>query len=423
MPPPLSASAVQGRTTPQAGALEVPDVAPGTLTAGARAARDVAAPLAARADRDRCLAPDTVRAITDAGFPRHFVPRRFGGAAGGFVDFAGASAELACACAAAGWCASLYASHARLAAYLPAAGQEEIWASGPDARISAGFVPGGTARAKGTDYVLSGAWKYISGIDHADWALLCARDPDAGADTLRFFAVPRQAWSVDDTWFTMGLRGTGSRTAVLEDVLVPAHRTLAQSVLLAGTAPDTARAACHSAPLRLVNGLTMLAPALGASTAALGAWVEHTASRTEMIMGRAVRAAQKASAQATLARAAAALDTALLLTMRVATHADGAAPAAAPSGVGLGGPGGTDMDSLIARSHRDFAVAAEALTDAVERLQRESGTQGQAQGSVVERAWRDVHAATSHAALRFEGNAAVYARHVLHVHDGEISHE
>lgn len=398
-----------------------PGAGPGALVVRARVARDAVAPSAARADRERRLAPDAIRAITAAGFPRHFVPLRFGGAAGGFTDFADAVAEVSRGCASAGWCASLYASHARLAAYLPATGQEEVWGAGPDARVSAGFVPGGTARADGGDWVLNGSWNYVSGIDFADWALLCAREPDPEPGGLRFFAVPRRDWAVEDTWFTVGLRGTGSRTVVLREVRVPRHRSVAQSVLLAGTAPDTAPAACHGAPLRLVNGLTMLAPALGASAAALDAWVEWIADRTEMIMGRAVRAAEKASVQSTLARVSAAVDFAGLLVHRVAARADGVPSADGTSAADRTTTDSPVVDGMVARSHRDFSVAAEALAEAVERLQRESGTRGQMTGHPVERAWRDVHAATSHAALRFEGNAAVYARHVLEAHRGEVS--
>ncbi|MEV5374516.1 acyl-CoA dehydrogenase family protein [Streptomyces nondiastaticus] len=369
------------------------------LSAAAGGARRVVAEHAERADLDRGLDPQAVRALTEAGFARHFVPQRFGGAAGGFTDFVGAVAEVSQGCAAAGWCASLFASHARMAAYLPADGQKEIWQDGPDALISAGFVPGGTARPAAGGWTLSGSWNFVSGVDHADWALLSAWEPGPGEKRLRFFAVPRHDWTVQDTWFTVGLRGTGSRTAVLDEVFVPGGRTLDQAVLLTGTAPETPPARCHAVPLRLVNGLTMVTPALGAATGALHAWTRWIGQKTEVLMGRTVQAAEKASVQSALARSSAAVDAARLVIGRIAADAD--------TGAGAG---------ATPRSHRDFAVVAETLVEAVDRLQRESGARGQAQGSAVERAWRDVHAAASHAALQFDSNAAVYARHAFAQH-------
>ncbi|NED81460.1 hydrolase, partial [Streptomyces sp. SID11233] len=41
------------------------------------------------------------------------------------------------------------------------------------------------------------------------------------------------------------------------------------------------------------------------------------------------------------------------------------------------------------------------------------GAGGQEESSTVQRYWRDVNAATSHAALQFETAAGVYAGHVL----------
>ncbi|MFJ9775904.1 acyl-CoA dehydrogenase family protein [Kitasatospora sp. NPDC101157] len=374
-----------------------PDTGPSsTLAAAASVARTVVAPLAQQADRERRLDPKAVHALTSAGFPRHFVPRRFGGAAGTFTDLLGAVTELSKGCAAAGWCASLFAGHARLAAYLPARGQQEVWRDGPDARISAGFVPSGTVRRTGDTWILSGAWNFISGADFADWVLLSAWEPGGEGKRLRFFAVPRADCALEDTWFSVGLRGTGSRSLVLDGVEVPQHRTLAQSVLLAGTAPDTEPAGCHAVPFRLVNGLTMVTPALGAGLGALESWTQWIAGKTEVLMGRTVRAGEKASVRSALARASFELDTAALVLGRIAAQADAGAAAEA-----------------VPRNHRDFALVAATLTKAVDRLQRESGARGQLEGGPTERAWRDVHAAAAHAALQFESNADVYARHAF----------
>ena len=114
--------------------------------------------------------------------------------------------------------------------------------------------------------------------------------------------------------------------------------------------------------------------------------------------GTVVHAAERPGVQSALARASAAIDGAGLLLGRIAAVADSREPV--PAGV-------------VPRSHRDYAIAADQLAGAVETLLRASGSRGQAAGGPVERAWRDVHAAASHAALQFDSNAALYARHVL----------
>ncbi|MFL1428173.1 MULTISPECIES: hydrolase [unclassified Nocardiopsis] len=365
-----------------------PDLAPG-LGSAYRAAREHAA----RADADRTLPGPVVDALVEAGFARHFVPAEHGGDAGTFTDHLHRAALVAEGCASAGWCASLLSSHARLATFLPPEGQKTLWAQGPDARISAGVVPSPGAEVSRSDggWVLSGQWNFVSGVDFADWILLAAWEQEQGRPRLRFFAVPRSECRIEDNWFTVGMRGTGSKRVVVESVAVPASLSFLQADLLHPDRPG-------APPFRLVNGLAMVAPALGAARGALDHWAAWISTKTEMVMGAPVQARDKGSVQRAMVRASSAIDVVELLMGRTAAIAD------------LGLP--VD-DGTVARGHRDYGVSAEALADAVETVMRASGARGQDETSPVTRAWRDVHAATSHAALQFDGNAAVYVRHAL----------
>ncbi|MGW0939736.1 hypothetical protein ACWD3X_32585, partial [Streptomyces sp. NPDC002666] len=123
----------------------------------------------------RELTDDLAEAITRAGFPRHFVPCRWGGDAGDFTSLLRSTASVAEACASTAWCTALYAAHARLAAYLPEEAQHDLWADTPDVRIAASVVPPqGTATAVRDGWSLSGRWSFASGLAHADWVLLPA---------------------------------------------------------------------------------------------------------------------------------------------------------------------------------------------------------------------------------------------------------
>ncbi|EST26926.1 hypothetical protein M878_26350, partial [Streptomyces roseochromogenus subsp. oscitans DS 12.976] len=196
---------------------------------------------AARVDAERRLSPELAAEITAAGFPAHFVPRRWGGAAAGFRQLVDAVAALGEECVATAWCAALYAAHGRLAAYLPERGQRELWDTSPDVRIAAAVVPpAGRAVPEGEGWRISGEWHYASGVDHADWVLVAVRveGADGGGSEVRCFAVPRRELVIKDSWHSLGLRGTGSNTVVAggAGVLVPRHRSFTLADL------DTVRA-------------------------------------------------------------------------------------------------------------------------------------------------------------------------------------
>jgi len=53
--------------------------------------------------------------------------------------------------------------------------------------------------------------------------------PSAGAGEppeLRWFLVPRRDYTIADDWFTLGMRGSGSKSIVVDEAFVPAHRTV-----------------------------------------------------------------------------------------------------------------------------------------------------------------------------------------------------
>ncbi|WP_457033075.1 acyl-CoA dehydrogenase family protein [Kitasatospora sp. P5_F3] len=333
----------------------------------------------------RRLTPELAAALSEAGFARHFVPRRWGGTAGTFRALVTETATVAESCAATAWCGALYAAHGRLAAYLPEAGQRELWGASPDVRIAAAVVPpSGTAVRVGGGWRLSGEWAYASGIDHAQWVLLASR---VEGPEIRIFALPREQFGIRDTWRTLGLRGTGSHTVVVRDAFVPDRLTLTQSDLGAAR-PDAAR--CHRVPFPLVAQLQFAAPILGAAQGARRAW-EQTAARRVRVDGQAT--GQAVAGQQVLARSAGEIQAARLLLEGAAARADD----------------GVVTPLSIAENQRDCALAAELAVAAVDRLFRSCGAAGQADGHPVQRHWRDVTAAAGHAALRFETAAAAYS--------------
>ncbi|MFJ7149052.1 oxidoreductase [Streptomyces sp. NPDC100445] len=358
----------------------------GPVGPGGPAAREVLVERAERdargADERRRLAPDVAAAIVGAGFPRHFVPVRWGGSAGGLARLLTDASAVAEACAAAGWCAALYAAHGRLAAYLPEQGQHDLWSRGPDVRIAASIVPPqGRATAVPGGWRLDGEWRTASGVDHAEWVLLASwTKAGDGTREHRILAVPRADLSVRDTWDAVGLRGSGSNSVTGDGVFVPAHRSVTLDALLR---PLPGAARCHRVPYPMVAAPIFAAPVLGAARAALRAWTSECAPG----------ASRKPGTNALLAGASARIHAAGLLLAGTADRADR----------------GEITPITVAENRRDAAYAAALCREAADDLFHASGMRGQSAASRTQRAWRDVTTAAAHGALDLDAAADAYA--------------
>jgi two-component flavin-dependent monooxygenase/oxygenase LndZ5 len=358
----------------------------------------LAARHAAGAETDRRLHPEVVEALVAAGFARHFVPAGHGGAAATFAELMPAVTTVGRACASTAWCASLAANVARMAAFLPAEGQQEIWADGPDALVVGGLVPIGRPEPVDGGWRLSGQWPYMSLVERSDWALLCGMVPTSGEPLAKIFALPRRDYEFLDTWFNVGMRATGSNTLVVDDVFVPAARTFDRDSLFAGRAVGTT-APCHAVPLHAVNGLSLAVPALGAARGAQDSWSAYIAEKVRRVSpAPGGPGLSRISFDMALARSAGELDAVQLLLERASAVAD---------------QGATITRLATQQNLRDAALAADMVVTAVDRLFRAAGTTGQAAANPIQRFWRDVSSIATHVALQFEPAAHAYAKELF----------
>ncbi|WP_207944642.1 acyl-CoA dehydrogenase family protein [Actinomadura rubrisoli] len=339
-------------------------------------AAGLAAGRAAEADRTGRLAPEVVEALAAAGLPRHFVPERWGGAAATFREATDAVARVGEGCASAAWCGAMFAYTGRFAAHLPDEGQRDLWGESPDALLVPGLVPAGEAERADGGFVLRGRWRYVSGVEFADWALIAG--PAPGGLEPRFFAVPRADFEVEETWDAVGMRATGSHTLVVREAFVPEHRSVPFKEVMGGINHVSALPQ-HTVPLPAVGGLTCISALLGAARGALSSAVAAAAAK------RAGGAPPDAAADLAIATAAAEIDAAWLLLDRVVSVLD--------SGEGR---------ARAFQNANHASYAAGRLVDAVNALMRSAGTAAQDRGSDLQRFWRDVTVGCSHAALRPE---------------------
>jgi len=134
-----------------------------------------------------------------------------------------------------------------------------------------------------------------------------------------WFVVPKSEFAIVDDWHTIGLRGTGSKTAVLENAFVPAHRALDFALLREASGPGLGlhEEAIFKIPLRAVLASSLVGISLGVARAALEWWEAWQAKRT----GPGFRAMKDMTGtQIALGEAAARLDAAATIASHTSSE-------------------------------------------------------------------------------------------------------
>jgi 3-hydroxy-9,10-secoandrosta-1,3,5(10)-triene-9,17-dione monooxygenase len=350
---------------------------------------------AAAAEEARTLPRQTVAALLAAGISRILIPPRYGGYGLSLDTWFDVVCEIAKGDASHGWCASLIIHHPHYVGHFPQAAQNAIWADGVDYAVAASVQPAGRVTPVAGGYRISGEFGFASGINHSRWLVVGSIAEGAGGPEARFFLLRPGEYQVKDTWFTIAMRGTGSNTAVCDDIYVPEEYTLALADLREGNTPGGKLHdnPIYRAPWVSYAPLTFTAPMLGAAQGAYELFREWIKTRKAGRGGTPL--AELASVQVRLARAAADLDAAELLLRRAV---DAARSPQRPS------------LEVRARTMRDCSRAAELCVDVIDTLIGMCGTAGFAASHPIQRAWRDIHFAAMHVALNPEQNFGHFGR-------------
>lgn len=348
----------------------------------------------------RC--PDETMADFDAaGFLRICQPARFGGLELGWDVLCEVGQILARGCGAQAWVSTVMGDHAQIASGLAIEAQEEIWGKTPMAHICASFAPVGTARSVSGGVRFSGQHGFASGIDHAQWALpggMIVDGPLKGERCL--FLVPITDVTVIDDWHVNGMSGTGSKSFTVQDVFVPEHRILRFSDLEAATGPGNK---AHPSPIFRMphGGLATSAFACVAVGIAEGFLADYVAMTRKRI-SRGIKVAEQNGTQISLAEAAAQIEAAAALYMAPVREARRMLER-----------GETVPAHQRMRGKRNSTWAARTALSAVERLYYLAGSRVLFDGNAMQRAYRDLHAAATHAGLVWDIGMGDYGRHLL----------
>ena len=181
-------------------------------------------------ERLRRLPMPTVKALVDADLMRMCVPAAYGGPEADPVTMVSAIEAVSAADGAAGWCSMIASTTSSMAAFLPEQSAREIY--GDRTSITGGvFAPNGhgvAARHNGVDgFEVTGRWAWGSGTQHCRWVLGGSSCDDG---TFRLCWAPQSDVTFHDTWYTSGMRGSGSLDYSLDAAFVPSARTIQPGV-------------------------------------------------------------------------------------------------------------------------------------------------------------------------------------------------
>ncbi len=230
-------------------------------------------------ERERRLPMHLIQAMKDAHIFGMAMPRAWGGPELDPITQIRVIEALSVADASVGWCAMIGVDGGYMTGFLDQTVAREMY---PDIDVPTAFAASPTGRAVPVEggYRVSGRWPFASGCHNAEWMIAgCivsdGEGPPVGADGIpktRQCFLPASDCQILDTWYTTGLRGTGSTDFAVQDCFVPAERTFSlQEVSFHREGP------LYRFPFNFL--FKFAAPPLGVARAAIDALIEAAAQR------------------------------------------------------------------------------------------------------------------------------------------------
>lgn len=187
---------------------------------------DETLPLVARrageANDDRRPSPEVIAAMAERGLLRLIVPRSYGGLEVEPWTFLALVERLARVDGSTAWTVMTLNEEAGIAsAYLHPDPVTELFTDEPSTIVAGSGVPKGRAQEVEGGWLVTGRWDFVSGCTASDRVVLSTLVDGTSPPELCFVLIPTDEVTIEDTWRTSGLRGTGSNDVVLDRHFVP----------------------------------------------------------------------------------------------------------------------------------------------------------------------------------------------------------
>lgn len=358
----------------------------------------------AESEATRVLSARAVELLHQSGVTRIVSPAAYGGYQLPVRALVEAERVVAQGSTAASWVLMVCAAHTFIAGRLPRRGQDEIFGGDPGMLIPGVPSLRGTCQRAPGGYVLNGRWPYASGADHGDWVLVGCRGirSDAGEACPSLIVVmPKKDAVIDDTWFTLGMRGTGSKDIVLDKVFIPEHYAVPMIEAQLGTVPGV-DIPLYRLPIRPALATMLLGTIVGMAERGLQLFIDKTRGRRDVYTG--AMKVDSPGIQRRVAEAGVEIACAWALTQQNCDLLEQAMRHDPPM-----------PTATRAQIRWNAACATELCRRASNRLFEGAGAGAAHDSHVMQIFFRDMNTATHHAMLDFDSNVEIQGKSLLGV--------
>ena len=347
------------------------------------------------AEQARQIPGELVRELLDAGTARTLVPPRFGGYGLGFDTWFDVVQEISKADASHGWCAAWSSITPILSANSRKRHSRRCGQKAPMSQSQLRLRRERRSPARPAAIASRAAFRLCQRRRPqfvGDRRRVHQRCWSAGMDVL---LIPQGEYEIRDTWFTAGMRGTGSNTIVTDNVLC---RRLLRCCACRTSGMGRAQAARSTRTPSSGRHSSFMLP----SPSLRRCWVPLRAPMNISENGRRCERRQMAHRSPNEPASRYGWPAPRPISTPPSCYCDVRRNCASRRK--------SFRPALLARSVRDFVRAAELTIAAIDTIIARSGTAGFATSHPIQRAWRDIHFASMHISLNTETNYAHFGR-------------
>ncbi|MCP4434744.1 MAG: acyl-CoA dehydrogenase [Actinomycetia bacterium] len=363
---------------------------------------------AADAETSRTVTPTVMEAVEESGLFGIVSPTRWGGMGLDLRTLGEVTRTLARGCPATAWTVSFLMLHNWFVTRFPEPAQAALFADRPFTFIPAPLAPTGKLTRTDGGYRLKGSWDWATGVNHGEWVMVHAVDEASlaeGGFATRFAMLPIDSVTVEDVWFTSGMRATGSNRVVVDGLDVAGEFTIPGDRMLdCGIGDDP----MDTLPLMAVLGLVASASALGAAEAAVEIF---SARMRERVLAYTLRdrQADQPAARVRLSAATAEVRSAAAYWRSTVDELEVAASSAQGATIDHRGAARLASAAVVASSRSAISTVCEG-----------SGASVYSESSPLQRIQRDVEVLKGHVVFDWDRSAELAGRIMLGMELGPV---
>jgi alkylation response protein AidB-like acyl-CoA dehydrogenase len=178
-------------------------------------------------ERDRQPTPAIIQKLVDADLFDLVKPKAIGGLESDVITMMSVIEEASIADASIGWCLGIGLGTSVMSGSVGESVAREVFA--PRTVQGGAFAPNGRGLPADGGFRITGRWPFVSGSPHASWFTCGTLIYDGDEPRMLAPGVPdwrmpmfaRRDAEILDTWYTGGMRGTGSHDIAVKDLFVP----------------------------------------------------------------------------------------------------------------------------------------------------------------------------------------------------------